>query len=200
MPLTIDFGGDLPPLSELHDPLHGYANSSSPASRRRINEHETPTTSETPSNLLSLPSSIGLDPNPSMRQKVKRTLIPATSSLNPFYGYPAWMPDSSSTTTNTPVPRHGRRRKRDLMRTLATLWWIRWRKHLTAVFGVVVVTVLLMLGRKFDLIRLVRRNWLRPTFSDAQRRFTAIGLPALGLILASENPPRSLANLGTFVS
>lgn len=45
--------------------------------------------------------------------------LSVTSALNPYFGYP--------------VSTYGRRRKRDLAKTLATLFWMRWRTHITIV-------------------------------------------------------------------
>lgn len=49
-----------------------------------------------------------------------------TSLLNPFFGYPV----SSTSDHRLPLLRHGRRRKRDLLRTLAILFWTRWHSHI----------------------------------------------------------------------
>lgn len=51
--------------------------------------------------------------------------LPSTSLLNPFFGYPV------SQTSSTIMLPHGRRRKRDLAETLAFLFWMRWKKHIT---------------------------------------------------------------------
>ncbi|KAJ3809028.1 CRAL-TRIO domain-containing protein [Lentinula aff. lateritia] len=51
--------------------------------------------------------------------------ISPTSLLNPFFGYPASMARGS------PLLQHGRRRKRDLLHTLAVLFWLRWRRLIT---------------------------------------------------------------------
>ncbi|KAE9389884.1 CRAL/TRIO domain-containing protein [Gymnopus androsaceus JB14] len=48
-----------------------------------------------------------------------------TSLLNPFFGYPV------SSSQGSPSLHHGRRRKRDLIRTLAILFWLRWRRPIT---------------------------------------------------------------------
>jgi hypothetical protein len=52
----------------------------------------------------------------------RSNLVPGThSSLNPFFGYPI---------TPSMRPRHGRRRKRDLLKTLILLWWMKWKRVL----------------------------------------------------------------------
>ncbi|KAF5380237.1 hypothetical protein D9757_008219 [Collybiopsis confluens] len=48
-----------------------------------------------------------------------------TSILNPFFGYPV------SSSRGYPTLHHGRRRKRDLLRTLAALFWLRWGRRIT---------------------------------------------------------------------
>jgi|SRR6266702_59473 len=53
------------------------------------------------------------------------------SQYNPFYGYPIGPPPYSLTPASLPYLQHGRRRKRDLIRTLATLWWEKWRSRVS---------------------------------------------------------------------
>ena len=48
------------------------------------------------------------------------------SQCNPFYGYPIGTPPYSLMPASLPYLRHGRRRKRDLIRTLAALLWEKW--------------------------------------------------------------------------
>ena len=54
------------------------------------------------------------------------------SQCNPFYGYPI-RPSSPSSLPPVSLPylRYGRRRKRDLIRTLAALWWEKWRSRVS---------------------------------------------------------------------
>lgn len=49
------------------------------------------------------------------------------SVLNPYFGYP--------------VSTYGRRRKRDLAKTLATLFWMRWRTHITIVTCLTIIVL-----------------------------------------------------------
>lgn len=51
--------------------------------------------------------------------------------FNPFYGYPIGPSPYSQTPATLPYLRYGRRRKRDLIRTLATLWWDKWRSRVS---------------------------------------------------------------------
>ncbi|KAF8268605.1 CRAL-TRIO domain-containing protein [Lactarius quietus] len=53
------------------------------------------------------------------------------SQCNPFYGYPINPSPSSLSPAPLPYLRYGRRRKRDLIRTLATLWWEKWRSRVS---------------------------------------------------------------------
>ncbi|KAH8995766.1 CRAL-TRIO domain-containing protein, partial [Lactarius akahatsu] len=53
------------------------------------------------------------------------------SQYNPFYGYPIGPRPYSLLPASLPYLRHGRRRKRDLIRTLATLWWEKWRSRVS---------------------------------------------------------------------
>jgi hypothetical protein len=51
--------------------------------------------------------------------------------FNPFYGYPIGPSPYSQTPATLPYLRYGRRRKRDLIRTLAALWWDKWRSRVS---------------------------------------------------------------------
>ena len=109
-----DFGGSLPISSTLWDPLFEQL----PPRLRRPRP--------LPSSERSLPQLQTPEPEPptppSQAQPPVRldTSAPAVRSpFNPFYGYPV-----SPTSLN---PRYGRRRKRDLLRTLAYLWWAKWK-------------------------------------------------------------------------
>lgn len=107
---SADFGGALPASSVLRDPFFEQ-----PTSRRC--RSRSPSSSEP-----SLPQLQSPDPRPSNPRPPMRldTSAPAAHSpFNPFFGYPV-----SPTSLN---PRYGRRRKRDLLRTLAYLWWARWK-------------------------------------------------------------------------
>lgn len=68
-------------------------------------------------------------------------LIPSTSTLNPFFGYPTQVSLSGSQHTL----HHGRRRKRDLVRTLLVLLWLKWRRRL--LFCLSIIAVLYSLKR-----------------------------------------------------
>ncbi|KAF8902909.1 CRAL-TRIO domain-containing protein [Gymnopilus junonius] len=122
--LPQDYGGDLSRLSLLEDPM---------------NPRMHPAKLE----VTCLPSTPSSAPPP-------RTIswLSPTSILNPFFGYPV----STSSTRGPPSFRHGRRRKRDLVRTLLTLFWIRWRKHIT--FGLCLTIILVIWRLSFARITL----------------------------------------------
>ncbi|KAL7281492.1 hypothetical protein ACG7TL_004807 [Trametes sanguinea] len=81
-------------------------------------------------------SSSGLQPIPRIGS------IPPTSHLNPYFGYPV-----SGRNTLTPRLRHGRQRKRDLLRTLASLWWSRW-KHRVYALLCIALALLIVISRR----------------------------------------------------
>lgn len=81
---------------------------------------------------------------------LRRGVAPITSPHSrphdsPYFGYPV-LHD-----TPTPTLRHGRRRKRDLLRTLAWLFWARWRKQISAAMAAVVVFAILTMSRQLRL-------------------------------------------------
>ncbi|RDB25475.1 Protein real-time [Hypsizygus marmoreus] len=134
--LPKDYGGSLLPLTLLDDPLR---------------KPETPPDGIQPYAQNQPP----VQPSPSPLF----TMLSPTSILNPFFGYPT---DSSDGYLSL---HHGRRRKRDLARTLALLFWIRWRK--TIVVGLVLVMCALSfkLGKRFRYPRFLRSFWAGKTLS-----------------------------------
>ncbi|KAI0759869.1 CRAL-TRIO domain-containing protein [Trametes elegans] len=103
-----DYGGALPPLS---DPLTQLA---APA---RISPPPSPP---------PWPSALTVDETHLAPAARVPSAISPTSHLNPYFGYPVSGPGRGAGGP-TPRLRHGRQRKRDLLRTLAALWWARWR-------------------------------------------------------------------------
>ena len=101
----------------------------------------TPAERRTPS-----PPAISIRPSPRLSPR---------SSYNPYWGYPVHSGNFQ------PAP--GRRRKRDLLRTLALLWWERWRARATAGLIIfVVVSVLFALRARGRLGGLARMRVSRP--------------------------------------
>jgi len=136
--LPEDFGGSLPASRTFQDPFFEQL----PSRFRRSYSLSSPE--------QSLPQLQAPEPGPSnLRPQVRPpirldTSAPAIHSpFNPFFGYPV-----SPTSLN---PRYGRRRKRDLLRTLAYLWWMKWKKT-------VIWVVMLILAFWFTKWRL--RIWL----------------------------------------
>ncbi|KAI0066031.1 CRAL/TRIO domain-containing protein [Artomyces pyxidatus] len=84
---------------------------------------------------------------PSTEERLAEPQAKTTSDLsprslfNPFFGYPVRrLPFPSST---LPYLHHGRQRKRDLLRTLAALWWEKWGSKLTLAFALFLALYLL---------------------------------------------------------
>ncbi|KAJ7020002.1 CRAL-TRIO domain-containing protein [Mycena alexandri] len=122
--LPKDYGGTLASLTELNDPLW----------------NDPPSVELGASGQPSAPLIIPVAQPPSI------TAIPPTSLLNPFFGYPV------SSSGGSPSLHHGRRRKRDLARTLLILAWRRWRRHImTCVW--ILVFILTVKGRRTWFIR-----------------------------------------------
>jgi len=119
--LPQDYGGTLPSLLNLEDPIR----------------HERPQPPE--------PGIEASEPEPTSPQNppISALRLSPTSLLNPFFGYPV----SSLSKRGHVSFRHGRRRKRDLVRTLITLFWRRWRKHI--IFALCVTVMLVVLKRGF---------------------------------------------------
>jgi len=100
------------------------------------------TSSEAPS--LSMDSRPSSPPNvplpiPTTLNVNLTNFLPPMSSLNPYFGYPVVSnPDSS-----IPYLRNGRRRKRDLVRTLARLWLVKLKRLTDKTWLWIIMTVLL---------------------------------------------------------
>ena len=132
-----DLGGSLPASGTLQDPFFEQLPSrfrpcSLSSSEQSLPQLQTPEPG--PSNLC-----------PQTRPQIRLdTSAPAVHSpFNPFFGYPV-----SPTSLN---PRYGRRRKRDLLRTLAYLWWTKWK-------GIAIWVIVVILAFSFTRWRL--RIWL----------------------------------------
>ncbi|KAJ3555644.1 hypothetical protein NM688_g2461 [Phlebia brevispora] len=147
--LPRDLGGDLPPLSTLENPLHRYVVSSltPPTLQNRLPDL-IPDREDTPITPVPRPKTLS-----------------ATSLSNPFYGYPVEFNRSSM----VPTLRHGRRRKRDLVRTLLRLWWSRWRHHIKALLYILALLLAFLLARK--------RVWQRRGRLDVPRLQALLTVP-----------------------
>src|SRR6266511_2230168 len=128
----IEFGGSLPSLADLEDPIQ-------PTPPLHIPELEV-------ENLDPRPPTSTAAPN-----RTSSWLL-STSGLNPFFGYPI----ATSSVGVLPTLRHGRRRKRDLLRTLAKLFWLRWQSHMTTAFCLLVAALVFRLAVRKELLRSLR--------------------------------------------
>ncbi|KAJ6498809.1 CRAL-TRIO domain-containing protein [Mycena sanguinolenta] len=117
--LPKDYGGALASLTELHDPLWTDPPSPEPGASSETSVSASPIAPAAPS----------------------ITVIAPTSLLNPFFGYPI------TSSGGLPALHHGRRRKRDLARTLLILAWRRWRRHFMVCIWVLVF-ILTIRGRR----------------------------------------------------
>ncbi|KAF9001799.1 hypothetical protein BDZ89DRAFT_1081573 [Hymenopellis radicata] len=138
--LPQDYGGSLEPLLNLNDPLQSVPSVSV--------VHQQPPRI-LPSPALSVPdilsTSISLSP---------------TSALNPFYGYPVAILGTSASL------HHGRRRKRDLARTLLQLLWLRWRGRITTCIWLCLLAFAARLTRRWVLQSRDGREVLRVFLSS----------------------------------
>lgn len=131
---TTDFGGSLPPHSPTHDPfLHRYYTCFALSGSRTTSM--TSMTSLPESSLLLTPQSSSptvattvpdsnekIEPQPISPQASRSTRLPvsARSIINPYYGYPV-VYDNAHGPNHVPHLAAGRRRKRDLAKTLLML-------------------------------------------------------------------------------
>ncbi|KAI0743967.1 CRAL-TRIO domain-containing protein [Daedaleopsis nitida] len=128
-----EYGGSLPKLTSLEDPLENFMEilpESAPPTSPAI---PPPTSADQPSSPYSSTSAKPISRVPS---------ISPTSHLNPYFGYPV-------SGRGAPVPRlrHGRQRKRDLLRTLAALWWSKWKPRVVLFLCVLLAIVSYRLRR-----------------------------------------------------
>ncbi|KIP06538.1 hypothetical protein PHLGIDRAFT_30459 [Phlebiopsis gigantea 11061_1 CR5-6] len=139
--LPEDWGGGLPRITELDNPLAAYV--VWPAARP---SQECAAGEDAP-------------PGPAAARQ-PRTVLSSTSLLNPFFGYPA-----VSDAFSPPTPRHGRRRKRDLVRTLLRLWWARWG---ACVRLAVLALALCLVLRRTRWLAALRARWRRRQLAPAR--------------------------------
>ena len=132
----LEYGGALPSLPALEDPLANVAPTAPPAPSSSSPQRLPPSEPEAADAVAS-----GPPPTPTHLPRVGS--IAATSHLNPYFGYPV-----SGRDAITPRLRHGRQRKRDLLRTLAGLWWARWKHHVYAVLCVALALLVILSPRR----------------------------------------------------
>ncbi|KAI0663346.1 CRAL/TRIO domain-containing protein [Cubamyces menziesii] len=134
--LPQEYGGALPSLPALEDPLANVSPTVPPAPSSSSPQRLPPSEPEAADAVAS-----GPPPTPTHLPRVGS--IAATSHLNPYFGYPV-----SGRDAITPRLRHGRQRKRDLLRTLAGLWWARWKHHVYAVLCVALALLVILSPRR----------------------------------------------------
>lgn len=138
-PQTLELGGELPSLtSSQRSPLHQY-----------IVCPSEPSSSASTSSLRSTSAALIPHQHDTHLQRgrtAQPVAFPAMSPLNPFFGYP--VEPGSGSLSAAPTLRHGRRRKRDLFRTLVRLWWSRWGHRVKTALFVLVFVLSFVLGRR----------------------------------------------------
>ncbi|KXN90970.1 hypothetical protein AN958_03037 [Leucoagaricus sp. SymC.cos] len=139
-----DYGGALPLLTDLDDPLRPGRIYLRPSTEDVIEDQSSLTTSHQPTSGYI-------------------ASISPTSMLNPFYGYPA------ASGRGYLQLHHGRRRKRDLARTLVWLFWLRWRPHITVGAVIAALTIVINFGVRKGLPRAPRIFGWRASVSSALR-------------------------------
>ncbi|KAF9564738.1 CRAL/TRIO domain-containing protein [Agrocybe pediades] len=137
--LPQDYGGNLPSLALLEDPVRPLP----PPVRETPDSSPIEPAENSATATLNPPSS-------------SISWLSPTSLLNPFFGYPV-VPASRR---GPPSFQHGRRRKRDLLRTLMTLFWMRWRKHITLGLLLTFVLVALRLTLRKSNVHLFRSRFI----------------------------------------
>ncbi|KIJ60014.1 hypothetical protein HYDPIDRAFT_32594 [Hydnomerulius pinastri MD-312] len=123
--LPAEYGGSLPALDQIEDPLRSEYQRTHMSSYHPDHPATSPRSAETPT--LEVPS---------IKRPSSSVFLPPTSPSNPFFGYPVVTSSSKPHSV-----RHVRRRKRDLLRTLAVLWWRRWGSHTITLICVVLMII-----------------------------------------------------------
>lgn len=144
-----EYGGSLAALSQLENPLDKFA---------------------VPSHSSNPPASSSTSVRLELRPSEAITRVPSispTSHLNPYFGYPV-----SGRDAITPRLRYGRQRKRDLLRTLACLWWSRWKHRVYLLLGVLLAVVMATPRRRPRVLRwkqTLRRLLASPSQAQGSR-------------------------------
>lgn len=133
--LPQEYGGQLPKLKDVTNIVTIPDESSSPSLDGRTVSHTDAHRPSPPPNFAAAPR------------------ISPRSRYNPFFGYPI-SPHAPASGSSIPHLHHGRRRKRDLARTLTILWWKRWKTPL--VFGLCLFLALCCVGARSQ-----RWHWAR---------------------------------------
>jgi len=135
--LPRDYGGTLPFLADLEDPL---AVDDVPSAAPESLESQA-----------DIDETLASFPQPEILSMTAK--ISPTSLFNPFFGYPAL----ASPNRGSPSLHHGRRRKRDLARTLALLFWLRWHSQITIGLCLTALVFIVKFGRRRNFFNLLKR-------------------------------------------
>ncbi|TFY69143.1 hypothetical protein EVG20_g3274 [Dentipellis fragilis] len=127
--LPEDYGGSLPKLEELFRPPQ-------PSSSTHVTPDEK-----------SYTNGEAVRAGPPQVTITKSPKVSATSQYNPFFGYPVRL-SPNQTASSVPSLYYGRQRKRDLLRTLALLWWEKWKKRVAVLFALLAILYLIRRGNR----------------------------------------------------
>ena len=136
--LLSDYGGHLPRLPELPDLLDTTAHVIPTRISSFSPSRPSPKDEDNSASLTHLPEESSADY--ARRRKITSFAhLSPRSRFNPFYGYPIDPSPRSSAPFTLHYLRYGRRRKRDLIRTLVALWWEKWRLRVSWTFSLLFI-------------------------------------------------------------
>ncbi len=134
-----DYGGHLPRLSELPNLLDTTRYVISSRISSFSPSRPSPKDEDNSASLTHLPDESSADDHARRRKITSFAHLSPRSRFNPFYGYPIDSSPHSSAPFTLHYLRHGRRRKRDLIRTLAVLWWEKWGSRVSWTFSLLFI-------------------------------------------------------------
>jgi len=137
--LPQDYGGHLPRLPEV---LPNLLDTTAHVISTRISSFSpsrpSPKDEDNSASPIHLPEESSADY--ARRRKITSFAhVSPRSRFNPFYGYPIDPSPHSSGPFTLHYLRYGRRRKRDLIRTLVTLWWEKWGSRVSWTFSLLFI-------------------------------------------------------------
>lgn len=131
--LLSDYGGHLPRLPELPNLLDTTAHVISTRISSFSPSRPSPKDEDNSASPIHLPES---SVDYARRRKITSFAhLSPRSRFNPFYGYPIDPSPHSSAPFTSHYLRYGRRRKRDLIRTLVALLWEKWGSRVSWTFS-----------------------------------------------------------------
>lgn len=133
-----DYGGHLPRLPDLPNLLDTTAHVIPTRISSFSPSRSSPKDEDNSASLIHLPEESSADY--ARRRKITSfTHVSPRSRFNPFYGYPMDPLPHSSAPFTLHYLRYGRRRKRDLIRTLVALWWEKWGLRVSWTFSLLFI-------------------------------------------------------------